>query len=84
MLHFPARGPRSAGLLAPGRCELRKGGTGTDLFIGRHAFGILAAMKMDEIKVDYVVVDTLRVPRETFSSLSWKPGGTDTPIPLAS
>src|SRR5229473_2331124 len=27
-------------------------GTGTDLFIGRHTFGILAAMKLEEIKVD--------------------------------
>src|SRR4029077_7355070 len=50
--------------------------TGTDLFIGRHAFGILAAMKMDEIKVDYVVVDTLRVPRETFAAIldAWRDG----------
>jgi len=50
--------------------------TGTDLFIGRHAFGILAAMKLAEIKVDYVVVDTLRVPRETFAAIleAWRDG----------
>ena len=51
-------------------------GTGTDLFIGRNTFGILAAMKLDEIKVDYVVVDTLRVPRETFAAIieAWRDG----------
>lgn len=50
--------------------------TGTDLFIGRHAFRILAEMKMEEIKVDYVVVDTLRVPRETFAAIleAWRDG----------
>ena len=50
--------------------------TGTDLFIGRHAFGILAALKLEEIKVDYVVVDTLRVPRETFAAIleAWRDG----------
>jgi ubiquinone/menaquinone biosynthesis C-methylase UbiE len=51
-------------------------GTGTDLFIGRHAFRILAAMRLEEIKVDYVVVDTLRVPRETFAAIleAWRDG----------
>jgi len=50
--------------------------TGTDLFIGRNAFGILAAMKLQEIRVDYVVVDTLRVPRETFAAIleAWRDG----------
>jgi len=50
--------------------------TGTDLFMGRHTFAIFAAMKMEEIKVDYVVVDTLRVPRETFAGIleAWRDG----------
>ena len=50
--------------------------TGTDLFMGRHAFRILAGMKMEEIRVDYVVVDTLRVPRETFAAIleAWRDG----------
>jgi ubiquinone/menaquinone biosynthesis C-methylase UbiE len=50
--------------------------TGTDLFIGRNSYGILAALKLEEIKVDYVVVDTVRVPRETFSSIleAWRDG----------
>ena len=61
--------------------------TGTDLFIGRNTFGILAAMHLDAITVDYVVVDTLRVPRETFAAIltAWRDGycepiGQFTPI----
>lgn len=61
--------------------------TGTDLFIGRNAYGILAALGLDEIAVDYVVVDTLRVPRETFAAIleAWRDGyasliGETTPI----
>ncbi len=61
--------------------------TGTDLFIGRNTFSILAAMKLDAISVDYVVVDTVRVPRETFARIleAWRDGyaepiGEFTPI----
>jgi ubiquinone/menaquinone biosynthesis C-methylase UbiE len=61
--------------------------TGTDLFIGRNTFGILAAMKFEEIRVDYVIVDTARVPRETFAAIleAWRDGyaasiGEVTPI----
>ena len=54
-------------------------GTGTDLFIGRNIFGILAGMKLEEITVDYIVVDTLRAPRETFATIiaSWRDGYAD-------
>jgi len=50
--------------------------TGTDLFIGRNTFGILAAMNLQDIKMDYVIVDTIRVPRETFASIleAWRDG----------
>jgi ubiquinone/menaquinone biosynthesis C-methylase UbiE len=50
--------------------------TGTDLFIGRNIFGILAAMNLDQITVDYIIVDTVRVPRETFASIieAWRDG----------
>jgi ubiquinone/menaquinone biosynthesis C-methylase UbiE len=49
---------------------------GTDMFIGRHAFGLLARLGVQEIAVDYVVVDTLRVPRETFAQIleAWRDG----------
>ncbi len=54
-------------------------GTGTDLFIGRNTFSILAVMNFEEIKVDFVVVDTLRVPRETFATIieAWRDGYTE-------
>jgi ubiquinone/menaquinone biosynthesis C-methylase UbiE len=50
--------------------------TGTDLFIGRNTFSILAAMQLDAITVDYVIVDTVRVPRETLAAIltAWRDG----------
>ena len=50
--------------------------TGTDLFIGRHAFGILRDLGLADITIDYVVVDTIRVPRETFAAIieAWRDG----------
>jgi ubiquinone/menaquinone biosynthesis C-methylase UbiE len=50
--------------------------TGTDLYAGRNAFGWLAALKLESITVDYVIVDTLRVPRETFADImvAWRDG----------
>jgi ubiquinone/menaquinone biosynthesis C-methylase UbiE len=61
--------------------------TGTDLFIGRNTFSILAALNLEQITMDFVVVDTLRVPRETFASIiaAWRDGyseaiGEFTPI----
>ena len=65
--------------------------TGTDLLIGRHIFGLLSAMRLEEISIDYVVVDTLRVPRETFAAIleAWRDGyaesiGRLTPVSCAS
>jgi hypothetical protein len=54
-------------------------GTETDLFIGRNTFSILSAMKLEQIAVDYIVVDTLRVPRETFAAIieAWRDGYAD-------
>jgi ubiquinone/menaquinone biosynthesis C-methylase UbiE len=78
MLHFAraALDPRDFWHAAPAAFSAA---TETDLFIGRHTFGILAAMNLDEIKVDYVVVDTLRIPRETFATIitAWRDGYAD-------
>ena len=75
MLHFQ-RGipdPRDFWHEAPARFG---DATGTDLFIGRDIFSILAAMALAEITIDYIVVDTLRVPRETFAVMleAWRDG----------
>ncbi|MFI5176992.1 MAG: class I SAM-dependent methyltransferase [Vicinamibacterales bacterium] len=50
--------------------------TETDLFIGRDAYEILARLGLADIAVDYVVVDTVRVPRDTFASIieAWRDG----------
>lgn len=75
MLHFQ-RGeldPRDFWYKAPASFGAA---TGTDLFAGRNMFSILAKMKLDEITVDYIVVDTLRAPRETFAAIieAWRDG----------
>jgi len=78
MIRFPAReldpdvfwhdGPQAYGRA-----------TGTDLRIGRHAYAILRGLGLRDVTVDYVIVDTLRVPRETFASIwmAWRDGYAD-------
>jgi len=78
MLHF-ARGvldPRDFWHEGPARFGEA---TGTDLFVGRHAYRILVDLGMKDISIDYVVVDTLRVPRETFAAIieAWRDGYVD-------
>jgi ubiquinone/menaquinone biosynthesis C-methylase UbiE len=50
--------------------------TGTDLFVGRNSYGLLRALGLTDITLDYVVVDTLRVPRETLADIfrAWRDG----------
>ena len=52
---------------------------GTDLRIGREMFTVLSDLKLREIAVDYIVVDTLRVPREIFAQIweAWRDGYTE-------
>jgi SAM-dependent methyltransferase len=59
--------------------------TGTDLFIGRHAYRLLSRLGLADITMDYVVVDTLRVPRETFAAIiaAWRDGYAE-PVAAAS
>jgi ubiquinone/menaquinone biosynthesis C-methylase UbiE len=77
MIHFP---PSSEpGDFFP--CAPREFGaaTGTDSFIGRNVFGLLQALGLEAITVDYVVVDTLRVPRKTLAAIftAWRDGYVD-------
>jgi ubiquinone/menaquinone biosynthesis C-methylase UbiE len=75
MLHFQrgALDPRDFWHVVPSKFGSM---TETDLFIGRNIYGILAAMKLQNITVDYAVVDTLRVPRETLAAIleAWRDG----------
>lgn len=51
--------------------------TGTDQHIGRKMFTMMADLGLSNIAAHYVVVDTLRVPRETFARIweSWRDDG---------
>jgi ubiquinone/menaquinone biosynthesis C-methylase UbiE len=75
MLHFQrgALDPRDFWHVGPAEFGAK---TGTDLFVGRNAFGILSAMQLKAITVDYVIVDTVRVPRATFAAIitAWRDG----------
>lgn len=52
--------------------------TNTDLFVGRNLPGMLACAGLEQITVDYAVVDTVRVPRQTFAAIieAWRDGYT--------
>ncbi len=78
MLHF-RRGrldPRDFWHEAPARFGEA---TGTDLFVGRNTFGMLQSLGLEDITSDYVIVDTMRVPRETFAAIleAWRDGYVD-------
>lgn len=75
LLHFP-RGtpdPRDFWHEAP-RAFTDVGGS--NLFVGRCTPTVLARLGLEEIRADYVVVDTLRVPRATFAAIleAWRDG----------
>jgi len=53
--------------------------TGCDFHVGRKMFTLLHDLNMRDIAVDYVVLDTLRVERDTFARIweAWRDGYTD-------
>jgi SAM-dependent methyltransferase len=50
--------------------------TNTDLFVGRNTYSVLARLGLEDIAVNYVIVDPLRVPRDTFAAIltAWRDG----------
>jgi ubiquinone/menaquinone biosynthesis C-methylase UbiE len=50
--------------------------TGTDARIGRGTWTLLRSMGLDELRVDYAIVDTLRVEREVLAQIlvAWRDG----------
>ena len=78
MLHFQrgALDPRDFWHVAVPSFEAA---TETDLYIGRNTFGILAALNLEQIAIDYVIVDTLRVARGTMAAIleAWRDGYAD-------
>lgn len=79
MLHFERRAldPREFWYAGPAAIGAA---TGVDPFIGRNAFGILAGLQLEAIAIDYAVVDTVRVPRDTFAAIleAWRDGYAET------
>ncbi len=60
---------------------------GTDLRVGRHAYTLLHEAGAADVALEYVIVDTLRVPRAVFAAIfeAWRDGyaggiGLHTPI----
>ncbi len=53
--------------------------TGTDSRIGRRAWTLMRAAGLKDVRVDYVIVDTLRVPRRVFADIitAWRDGYVD-------
>jgi len=51
-------------------------GTGVDERIGRRTWTLLRHLGLQDVTVDYVTVDTVRVPRETFAAIieAWRDG----------
>jgi ubiquinone/menaquinone biosynthesis C-methylase UbiE len=52
------------------------GATGVDTHIGRNVHGHLMKLPVDDIRTHYAIVDTERVPRETFATIfeAWRHG----------
>ena len=53
--------------------------TGTDMHVGRNAYGLMHSLGLQDVTVDYVIVDPLRVPRETLIQIieAWRDGFVD-------
>lgn len=75
MLHFPLDAPGVRDFwheVVP--ASMRYGGY--DMCIGRHAVPLFRAAGLTDVRLDYVTVDTQRVPRETFAGIleAWRDG----------
>jgi ubiquinone/menaquinone biosynthesis C-methylase UbiE len=75
MIHFPPRRLDAAQFWFEAPRQFAAA-TGTDLHVGRRAYGLLRRLGLEALAVDYAVVDTLRVPRETFAAIwtAWRDG----------
>jgi ubiquinone/menaquinone biosynthesis C-methylase UbiE len=78
MLHMPAGAVDPDRLWYEGVVSYTHS-THTDARIGRRTWSIMNRLRLQELHVDYVIVDSLRVPRETFGTIieAWRDGYTD-------
>lgn len=75
MLHMMS-GPRDPDLLWRDGPIAYTARTGTDARIGRRSWSLLRATGLVDVTVDYLVIDTLRVPRRVFADIltAWRDG----------
>lgn len=75
MLHFPHDKNDIDRLFREGVIAFAQA-TGTDARIGRHTWSQLARLGMTDLRVDYLVIDTLRVSRDLFAAIitAWRDG----------
>jgi ubiquinone/menaquinone biosynthesis C-methylase UbiE len=78
MLHFEQRALDPRDFWHDGPPQFGKA-TETDLLVGRHTYGHLVDLGLTDITMDYVVVDTIRVPRDIFAAIltAWRDGYVD-------
>jgi SAM-dependent methyltransferase len=78
MIHFTP-GRLDAAALWPAAAQRLGAATGTDMLVGRRVPGMLRGLGLEHVSVDYVVVDNLRVARETFAAIwsAWRDGYSD-------
>jgi hypothetical protein len=53
--------------------------TGSDARVGRRTWSMMQQLGFEDLHVDYIVVDTIRVPRPTFAAIiaAWRDGYTE-------
>jgi SAM-dependent methyltransferase len=75
MLHFPRGDAALDAFLREAPAQFGAA-NGTDMFVGRHTWAHLKPLGLTQISVDYVVVDTVRVPRDIMAAIfvAWRDG----------
>lgn len=77
MLHMPAGAVDPDRLWYEGVIPYTRS-THTDARIGRRTWTIMNGLGLQDLRVDYIIVDSLRVPRQTFGTIiqAWRDGYT--------
>jgi len=75
MLHMPAGAVDPDRLWHEGAIAYARN-TGTDARVGRRTWTLMNKQGLEDLRVDYVIVDTNRVPRDAFASIieAWRDG----------
>jgi ubiquinone/menaquinone biosynthesis C-methylase UbiE len=79
MLHMPVGKLDTDRLWHRGAIPFATAVGGADARVGRRTYSLLKHLGLVDIRVDYVIVDSLRVPRDTFASIieAWRDGYTN-------